>query len=339
MEIWSSLIRWFRSRSAAEQMLLQNLLIWATTAALVLYLARGLTIHQLVKALEGCDPALFVAANLSSFVIRWLADTYLFARLFSFFHGRTTYREVLSASTAQYFLQGFNVLAGDGAMVVFLHQRKGVEWLTASWTMAFQGFVDSMLMAALTVIVALLMPWSPIRVALPYAGAALGFFFCAALWWMRGRPTSRPGRWLRARRGMRAFRSARPHHYAVLGLIRMAIYVPNVLAFYLYFVSFRLNVPLAAVVALSPALMFAQSAPVTPSGLGPFQAIMVDGFAKFAPRSELLAAALGVSMVQLLCRVPMGVGTAGTFARKVLGVARSEERTIAGQFSSNPTDG
>jgi hypothetical protein len=335
MQIWRSLSEWFRSRSAAEQLLLQNLLIWAVAVALVIYLARGLTIHQLIGALEHCDLTLFVAANLCSFVIRWLADTYLFARLFSFFHGRTTYREVLPASTAQYFLQAINVLVADGAMVVFLHQRKRVEWITAGWTMAFQGFVDAIVMAALTVIVAMLIPWSPIRIALPYAGAALAFFLCAALWWMRGRSTSKPGRWLRARCGMRAFRSARPYHYAALGSIRMAIYVPNVVAFYLYFVSFGLNVPFAAVVALSPALMFAQSAPVSPSGLGPLQAIIVDGFARFAPRGELLTVALGVSLVQLLCRIPMGVGTAGTFARKVLTAERTAENSTPMQGASN----
>jgi hypothetical protein len=318
MQIWRSLRGWFRSRSAAEQVLLQNLLIWAVALALIIHIARGLTIDQLVKALQHCDLVLFIVANLGSFLIRWLADTYLFARLFSFFHGRTTYREVLPASTAQYFLQAVNILVADGAMVVFLHQRKGVEWITAGWTIAFQGFVDTILMAALTVLVALLIPWSPIHLALPYAGAALAFLLYAALWWMRGSPNSRAGRWLRARRRMRAFRSARPHHYAVLGSIRVAIYVPNVLAFYLYFRSFRLNVPFAAVLGLSPALMFAQSAPVSPLGLGLLQAIMVDGFARFAPRDELLMAALGVSFVQLLCRIPMGVGTAGTFARKVL---------------------
>jgi uncharacterized membrane protein YbhN (UPF0104 family) len=318
MQIWRSFSGWFRSRTAAEQVLLQNLLIWAVAVALVFYVARSLTIHQLIKALEHCDLVLFLAANLCSFVLRWLADTYLFARLFSFFHRQTTYREVLPAATAQYFLQAINILVADGAMVVFLHQRKGVEWVTAGWTMAFQGFVDAILMAALTVILALLIPWSPIRLALPYAGAALIFFLCIALWWMWGRPTTRLGRWLRARRGMQAFRSARLHHYIVLGSIRMAIYMPNMVAFYLYFRSFSLDVPFAAVLAMSPALMFAQSAPVSPSGLGPLQAIMADGFARFAPRSELLTAALGVSIVQLLCRIPMGMGAAGTFARKVL---------------------
>jgi Lysylphosphatidylglycerol synthase TM region len=335
VRMWRRFMEWYRSRSVAEQVLLQNLLIWVIAIALVIYLARGLTFYQLAKALEHCDLALFLAANICSFTFRWLADTYLFSKLFSFFHRQTTYREVLPASTAQYFLQAINVLVADVAMVLFLHQRKGVNWITAGWTMAFQGFIDAILMAALTVSVGLLIPWSPIRMALPYAGGALAFFICAALWWMRGRSASRPGRWLRARRGMRAFRRARPYHYAVLGSIRIAIYVPNMLAFYLYFLSFRLNVPFSAVLALSPALMFAQSAPVSPSGLGPLQAIMVDGFARFAQRGELLTAALGVSLVQLLCRIPMGIGSAGTFARNVLIAKRAVEKSTPMQSASN----
>jgi uncharacterized membrane protein YbhN (UPF0104 family) len=233
----------------------------------------------------------------------------------------------LPASTANHFLQAVNSLVVDGAMMVFLHQRKGVNWITAGWTLAFQGFVDALLLAVLTVIAGLLIPWSPIRLALPYASGALVFLVCAALWWMQGRSITRPGRWLRAHRGMRAFRSARLYHYVVLGSIRIAIYVPSVLAFYLSFLSFRLNVPFAAVLALSPALMFAQSAPMSPSGLGPLQAIMVDGFAGFAPRGELLTAALGVSLVQLLCRIPMGVGAARTFARNVLNARATVENS------------
>jgi uncharacterized membrane protein YbhN (UPF0104 family) len=334
-QIWLWFKEWLRSRSTAQRLVLQNLAIWALALGLVLYLARGLSIHQMVDTLEHCDLALFIAANLGSFLIRWLADTYLFATLFSFFHGPTGYWELLPASTAQYFLQAINVLVADGAMVLFLHQRKGVAWVTAGWTMAFQGFVDAILMAGLTAAVGLLVPWSPIRRALPYSLAALAFFIWAAAWLMRGRSTTRLGRWLRSRSGMRAFREARPHHYAVLGVIRMAIYVPNMIAFYLYFLSFRLHVPFAAVLALSPALMFAQSAPISPSGLGPLQAVMVDGFARFAPRNQLLTAALGVSIVQLLCRIPMGAGAADTFVRGVLIAKHGRERFDGGADSTN----
>ena len=335
MQMWCSVSRWLRSRRVAEQVLLRNLLVWAIAVTLVVYLAHGLRIQQLIEPLKHCDLALFVAANLSSFMFRWLADTYLFTKLFSFFHGPTTYWEVLPASTAQYFLQTVNVLVADSAMMVFLHQRKGVDWITAGWTMAFQGFVDAILMAALTVIAGLLIPWSPIRVALPYATGALAFFFCAALWWMRGRSSCRPGRWLRSRRGMRAFRSARPYHYLVLGSLRTTMYVSNMLGFYFCFLSFGFNIPFAAVLALSPALTFAQSAPVSPSGLGPLQAIVVYGFARFAPSSELLSAALGVSVAQLLCRIPMGVGAAGTFARNVLTAERTVANSTPAQNASN----
>src|SRR5579875_725928 len=319
--------KWRWLRSWTERTLLHNAVAWTVAIGLVVYCARGLTVAQLLQLFKRCNLALFVAANVGSFVIRWLADTYLYARLFSFFHGPTTYCEVLPASTAQYFLQAINIIVADVAMLVFLHQRKRVHWITASWTMAFQGFLDTILMAALTVMLAVAVPWSPIRIALPYASAALAFLTAVSLWWMSGKAKTRIGQRLRTRPGMRAFRLAKPYHYAVLGSIRLAIYVPNVIAFYLYFESFGLHVPFTAVLALSPALVFAQSAPVFPSGLGPLQAVMVSGFARFASRDKLLATGLGVSIVQLLCRVPMGVGAAGTFARGVLRARRERQTT------------
>jgi hypothetical protein len=322
--------RWRWSRRLTEEILLQNALIWIVAVGLLLYCARGLTVIQLLSSLKRCHLALFLGANVGSVAIRWLADTYLYAKLFTFFHAPTSYAEVLPASTAQYFLQAVNVLVADAAMLVFLHQRKGVHWITATWTMAFQGFVDAILMATLTVVLAICFPWSPIHVALPYASTALVFFTAVSLWWMSGKAKTHIGHWLRSRPGMRAFRLARPYHYVLLGSIRLAIYVANVIAFYLYLESFRLHVSFTAVLALSPALVFAQSAPISPSGLGFLQVVMVKGLARFAPRDELLATGLGISVVQLLCRVPMGVGAAGTFARRVLAAGRAA-RTKKGQ--------
>src|SRR6266851_1904409 len=96
MRLLRSLSAWFRSRSPSAQTVMQNLFVWAVAIAIVWYLGRGLTIHQAIRALKRSDLTLFVFANVGSFVIRWLADTYLFSRLFSFFHPRTTYREVAS---------------------------------------------------------------------------------------------------------------------------------------------------------------------------------------------------------------------------------------------------
>ena len=57
---------------------------------------------------------------------------------------------------------------------------------------------------------------------------------------------------------------------------------------------------------------------------GPLQAVLVDGLAKYASHDRILAAALGISVLALLCRLPLGLGAAGTFARRVLAIEASE---------------
>jgi uncharacterized membrane protein YbhN (UPF0104 family) len=316
----SSPLARFRRLSLTHQALIQNLIVWLVVAALLSRVVGDLTRDGVNAAIKHSDLGLFIGANVAALMVRWLADTYLFSLLFSYFHKRTSYREVLPASTAQYFLQVVNVLISDAALVVFLHRRKGVAWLTAGWTLAYQGFVDAIIMSMVTVAAGSLVPESRIRIALPYAMVALGFLLAVAGWWMRGRSVTRIGRWLRGRPGMRAFRLARPRHYLTLGGVRMAIVMANAMFFYAELRAFGLKLPLKAVMAWSPAMIFAQNAPLTPSGLGTLQIVMVWGLSKYVPRGPIIAAALGVSIVQLICRIPLGIGAAGTFARSVLSI-------------------
>jgi hypothetical protein len=109
----------------------------------------------------------------------------LFATLFSFFHKKTGFRELLPATAAQYFLQAVNILAADGALVIFLNRRKGIRWLTAKWTMMFAGFIDAMTLAGIATVAGLFVPQSKIRLALPYPLQRSAFYYssrCGGHW-------------------------------------------------------------------------------------------------------------------------------------------------------------
>ncbi|MGH7905025.1 MAG: lysylphosphatidylglycerol synthase domain-containing protein, partial [Candidatus Binataceae bacterium] len=189
---------------------------------------------------------------------------------------------------------------------------------TAGGTLMFQGLVDAPVLASLAVAAALIMPNSFVGLTLPYAAAALAFFLAIALWWRWGGGLTKTGRWLHEIPWMYAFRVARLREYLVLGLIRTAIYVPQGFLFYYELVAFGAAAPLEQVLALGPLMLLAAGQPITPAGLGPLQAVMVDGLSQYSPRAEVLAASLGISIMRLLCRLPLGFGAAGTFARKVI---------------------
>jgi hypothetical protein len=328
---FASIARRFRSFSPTTQTIAQEVAIWLIAGLAVWWVARGLTIGKFVASFKHANLQLFLAANLTSFFIWWLGETYLFARLFTLFHKPCTFREVLAPSAAQYFLQVVNILVAAAALVLFLNRRKGVSWTAASWTLLFQGFIDAILLAIGFTAAGVLRPQSPIHRFLPYACVALLFFIAVALWWGHGRPRNRAGQWLYDWPGLHAFRAAGWHEYLELGLIRLAIFLPQGFLFYLQMRAFHANVPFDATLALTPGLLLAAGEPITPSGLGPLQAVMVDGLARFAPRARLLSAGLAISIMHILCRLPLGVGAAGTFVRRVL---TSEGRPPQGQSSN-----
>jgi hypothetical protein len=317
---------WFESLSPAKQTIVQNVVIWSIAALVVWYVTRGLSLQKFVAALKDADIKLFVGANIVSLLIWWLGDTFLFSKLFSFFHGKTTFRQLLVASSAQYFLQAINMLAADGALVVFLNRRKGVKWLTGVWTMAFQGLIDGMVITTLFIAGSLLYAKSPIRVTLPYAAAGIVFLVGVALWWRWDRPRTRLGKWIHERPSMHAWRSARFYEYCALAAIRAAIMIPQAYFFYLEISAFIPKIPMLPVFALTPAMMLVSSEPITPSGLGPLQVLMLRGFQPFAPASKILAASLSISIIHLLLRLPLGFGAAGGFARRVLAAEVEHKR-------------
>ncbi len=325
----SKLHDWHRSLSVTRRTIADNAVIWSIAALCIWWVSRGIGFHEFLHTLHGARIALFVLVNLISVLMWWLGDTLLFSILFSHFHQKTTFRELLPATAAQYFIQAINLLAADGALIVFLNRRKGVKWLTAAWTLMFMGLIDALALSTAITVAALARPQSSIRAALPYSGAALAFLLLVALWWARGKPKTRPERWMYNRPSARAFREAGLGAYLLLGSIRMSMIAAQCVLYSYSVKAFAPQVPFAQVMALSPAIQAASNEPLTPQGLGPMQAVFVDGLSRFAPRDKILAAALGISVLALLCRLPFGIGAAGTFARKVLAIEAGQETGAA----------
>ncbi|MGH7905743.1 MAG: lysylphosphatidylglycerol synthase transmembrane domain-containing protein [Candidatus Binataceae bacterium] len=317
---------WYASLTPTQQTIAQNIFIWSVVALSVWWVGRGVSLSKFFKSLKEAKIWLFVVVNIVSFFVWWLGDTFLFALLCTFFHKKTGFREALPATAAQYFLQAVNILAADGALVVFFNRRKGVKWLTAVWTMMFQGLIDALVLSGITTAAGLLVPKSTIRVALPYAAGAFGFLILVALWWARGKPKTRLEKWMYNRPSAHAFREAGLREYLALGSIRLAMIIIQGFLYYFSIRAFAPKVPLVAVLALTPGIQAASNEPITPQGLGPLQAVVVGGLSKFAPRDKILAASLGISIIALLCRLPLGLGAAGTFARRVLAIEAAEKQ-------------
>jgi uncharacterized membrane protein YbhN (UPF0104 family) len=296
---------------------LQNLAAYCIAGLIIAYLLRGISLKQVTDSIGHANLWIFVPASLASFLCWFLGETLLFSHLFSYFHRRTRFLELIPANAAQYFLQVINMMVAGGALVLFLHQRKKVPWLAGGCTLLFQSFVDWFVLATMAIVAALLVPSSKVFLGLPVAAGSLVLWFAIASFWMIGNPRLQFGKWVYTRPSMVSFRQARPEHYLKLILIRTPIFGFQGFVLYAQLRSFHVQVPLHQVLAFTPAVLVMGGLPITPVGLGPLQAVLMTGFSAFAAKAQLLTMALSISMMNLIIRIPLGLGSAGAFASEV----------------------
>jgi hypothetical protein len=295
---------------------------YALAFVIIWYLARGIAPAQLLHNFSMANLWLFVPASLGSFTVWFGGETLLFACLFSYFHTRTSFREMLPANAAQYFLQLVNTAVAGTALVMFMNRRKGVPWLAGGCTLIFQALLDFQIMAAMALLAAVLEPQSLIHRYWYYPAAVLAPLMLNTCFWMRGRPKSRLGQWFYDRPSMQSFRLAEPAHYMALAAIRTAIFLAYGVMLYLQIRGFRVKVHPSQVFAFLPAVLFFDGLPFTPVGLGPVQAILVTGFQAYAAPAQLLAMALSISFMNIVLQAPLGLGSAGAVARELTEAAR-----------------
>jgi uncharacterized membrane protein YbhN (UPF0104 family) len=296
----------------------QNLVIYGVAGVIIWYEARGIPLRKLLGSLAHAHLLWFIPATLASFCISFFGVNLVYARMFSHFHQSTGYIELLAATAAAFFLQAINLLVSNVALVLFLHRRKDVPWLAGGFTLAFLGFIDGFVYSLMALLSALLIPGSPMRRYLPYAAGAFIAFSLIAAWWLWRTPTTRFERWLRNRPALVSFRTARLRIYLELAAIRLGMFVPQGFIFYLGMLAFKIPVALLTVLALTPAILVAENVPVTPVGLGPLQLLALHEFSRFASAAQVLAMFLSMSVILLLYRLPLGLGSAGVYAKAVL---------------------
>lgn len=268
----------------------------------------------MLRAFGLADLRLFIPISLAGFLIWFFGENLLYARLFSYFHERTGFRELLPISAAFFFLQLINIALANGALLFFLNRRKRVAWSAGGFTLMFLGLLDVTLLAAMVLAAILLGLDSPLRTIAPYAlalvlaGVAIAGLF---LWW---RPRSPAARWVYERPALSSFRSARPTHYASLTGIRLAMFAADGFILFGELRSFHIHISLCHGLLFAPVALLVGSLPLAPVGFGTLQFAIVRGLAGFAARSDLLAAALAISMINLIWRIPLGVLSASAMS-------------------------
>jgi uncharacterized membrane protein YbhN (UPF0104 family) len=309
--------------------LTQNLIGYAIAAAIVWYAARGVSWTQVVGIGRHAELWMFVVASLGGFLCLFIGETILYSRLFSYFHQPTGVCELLPTMAAVYFLQIVNSYVASGAFVLFLHTRKRAPWIMAGCTLLFQGYLDAMLLATLSLVAIAAVPTSPVRLGLNYVAGVLAAGGLIASFWLFWGARLRAGNWLRwiyDRPSMTSFRMAQPAQCIKLFAIRLVIVLGAGVALYGQFVSFHIGISLMQILALTPLVVAIGSSPFAPGGIGTTQLVFTLAFSRFANKDDLFALSLAVTAFNFLARIPMGLAMGAPFAEEAAEV--TSELTI-----------
>jgi uncharacterized membrane protein YbhN (UPF0104 family) len=305
-------------RSARIHAAAINLAAYTVAALIIRILARGIPPAQLACVLRHARLGLFFPVAMGSLVFWIVGDTATYARLFSYFHVPTRFREMLPGAATHEFLQVVNGVAAGTSLAWFVQMRKGVDWLTAGCTLGLLGFIDLQMMALMLLIAGRVTPGATLGIVWYYPALFIAASCAFAAFWLRGRPQSRLAQWLYQRPSFSAFRDARPAHYLKLCLIRIPTFAVQGLVLYFEMLAFGIRTPLATVMAILPVVLVAGALPFAPSGLGTRQAAIVLGFRAFGPRASLLAMSLAHSWLVIVGRLLLGLMIGGSVIKSVL---------------------
>jgi hypothetical protein len=292
--------------------------IYGLALGIIYYLARDVPLNQLFANLRLARLWIFIPACLGSFAIWFIGETLLYSRLFTYFHSKTSFREMIWPNAAQYFLQLVNLAVAGSALVLFIHRRKAVPWLAGGMTLLFQAFIDLQILLLFGLMAGLADNYWLVRHYWFVPAALLALMWLIVWFFSRGRPAWRPLRWLYDRPSLISFRQASWAQYGKLAAIRAPIFAGQGVMLYFQMMGFGIVAPVAKVLSYTPIVLLFGGLPITPVGLGPLQAVLVSGFHAFATKANLLAMALSISFMNIIFRIPMGLGSAGTFAREVV---------------------
>jgi uncharacterized membrane protein YbhN (UPF0104 family) len=290
---------------------------YALGIAIVVWVARGISAAELAQGLTQARLAIFIPVCLASVAIWVIGDTWLYARLFSYFGVPIGFGEMLPALIAHEFFQAVNGVAAGTAVVTMIYRRKRVDFIAAGAILMFQGVIDLQVIGAMALAATLIAPQSIPELSLGAAILFLGASFVFGLLWLCG---SRLGSWERlAFIGplFAVLKHARAADGFKLAAMRSLIFVLQGAVLYFELISFHIRVPLGLVMAGLPVVLIAGALPIVPSGLGPRQAAIVAIFSGFGSRASLLTVALAHTGLVMVVRVALGLFSTDLIAREV----------------------
>jgi len=253
---------------------LKRALPWVVSVGLVVWLLATTDIAAVWAAVGSVSVVPLVAVTVGMVFVGYLYDTFCLALVLRHFGAPVRFGELLPLKGASYFLNIVNYNAAAGGMAFHLSRTRNVPFLETASTFLFMNVAD---VAALALLVTL---------GLLGAGDLLGADARTGLWttvavvgsavagtWLywNGRQDFFVLGRLRSWRIFQAFARARLVDYGWVTGLRIGLLLQYILLMWAYLGLFGIHVPLWAMLALHPIIVFLWTVPISIAGLGTVQ--------------------------------------------------------------------
>jgi len=278
---------------------LRIVLPWVASAVLLYWVSRRVPLDQVRAIFHEVSPARFLLVWVPFEAVLFIANVLTFKLLLDWFFKPSSFRELVAPIAATYLLGMINPFLGLGAVLVYLNRRRGTAAVDLSGSMLFLLSVDLFIF---TVLIALglfyldrnpqsSVPGVAIRVLQFGVIAGAAFYAYFYFFWLRKFDFWVLG-FQRQVKSFLPFTLARPRHYAIYLLVRLA-FVGGALArqYLIIRYCFRVEFPLARYLALVPLANFL-GAVVSVSGYGTTQVVWLGFFGEYLTQPLLVAMTL-----------------------------------------------
>jgi len=288
---------------------------WIGTVLIFAYIFYRVPIRDVLDSFHLVRPVIFISLYTIQFVIFFNMDALAHYLVFNWFNAKTGWVEVFFARGATYILSLLNYFVGQGGIGFWLARKKNVSATEATSSIVFLLFMDlfSLILFASIGVMFLL---EDVKLtdffSLKSEGHLVRFtlitlvvmLFQVSIWLSR---TEAPlARWLLFRGPFLVFGRALGSQFAILLLVKVGIFLSDVLFTWLLLKSFGIDIPLMLVFTYLPLIYLIGSIPITVFHLGTTQAAYIWFFKDFAEPEVLIAFSLLINFMMPLTRTVAG---------------------------------
>jgi uncharacterized membrane protein YbhN (UPF0104 family) len=289
----------------------------AVSCAILIYLFWYIDIRLCLSALWHAHMTVYVSSVIVLILTTFLLDTQNLAATLKHFHYPISWKNAFILRGVTYLIMTIDYSMGMGVLIYYLKNHLCIPVMRSTGLMTFfNGITQKALVYMAIIGLIILSPTSGLlrNLLIFFIGfALLDILFIVVLKRLPSRGLALKIKNLNL---LRVFHEAPWRTYGVLIFWRIIYYSLFVIFFYIAVRAFDMQIPLVALIAYVPVILFVISLPIAPGGFGTAQATMLILFKNYGTNIDIMAFGLTYTTSILVLRYLIGL----FFAKHIKGL-------------------